>query len=360
MRRKTGSFWEWLREDLKISGFIALGIMTGTLGMYPLPWILRISLALFAAALSALVFSSVLALAQAFVFPRLKFPSFLLSVFATAATYLVIILIAVPSCIVISVCVATGIPPWHSGPWKVAVGFLDPAPVAVAFLMMVVITFVLMVSNKLGPGVLMNWMLGRYYRPREEDRVFLFIDLRDSTPLGEQLGDLRFSRLIQMFFEDISGPIRETKGEVSHYIGDEAVVCWPLARGLKGANCIRCFFLAQEAVERNRAVYLREFGVVPGFKAGAHCGSVVATQVGEIKSEIVFHGDVLNTTARIQGTCNEAGADFLVSETLWRAVGPCPGYAFLDTGVWELKGKGHGANLYAVSKTPGLADGRDP
>jgi adenylate cyclase len=35
-------------------------------------------------------------------------------------------------------------------------------------------------------------------------------------------------------------------------------------------------------------------------KAGAHVGRVVATEVGTIKSEIVFHGDVVNTTARVQ------------------------------------------------------------
>lgn len=353
MRRKSAGYWEWLREDLKISTTFSLVMMVGSMGMYPLPWIVRISLALLSALLSSLTFAAVLAVAQTFVFPRLKFPSFLLTVLVTALTCLGIVMTAVPACIVISVCLASGVPPWNPGPWQVAFRFLDPVQVTVAFAGMVAITFSFMVSKKLGPGVLRNWMLGRYYRPREEARVFLFIDLRDSTPLGEQLGDLRFSRLIQKFFEDISDPIRETKGEVSHYIGDEAVVCWPVARGLKDANCVRCFFLAQEAIGSQREAYLKEFGLVPSFKAGAHLGNVVATQVGEIKSEIVFHGDVLNTTARIQGACNEAGADFLVSEALVEALGACPAVEFTDVGPWELKGKGQSIRLFSVAPASG-------
>jgi adenylate cyclase len=55
---------------------------------------------------------------------------------------------------------------------------------------------------------------------------------------------------------------------------------------------------------------------VPGFKAGLHGGKVVTTQVGDIKSEIVYHGDVLNTAARIQELCNVYGSKLLVSDTL--------------------------------------------
>jgi hypothetical protein len=50
------------------------------------------------------------------------------------------------------------------------------------------------VSRKLGPGVFLNWLFGYYQRPRTETRVFMFLDMRDSTKLAESLGDLSLPR----------------------------------------------------------------------------------------------------------------------------------------------------------------------
>jgi adenylate cyclase len=69
--------------------------------------------------------------------------------------------------------------------------------------------------------------------------------------------------------------------------------------------------------------------------------------VGEIKSEIVFHGDVLNTMARIEGLCNSLGADLLVSEELVRQL-PSTGLELRDCGEQVLKGKEQRVHVYAV------------
>ena len=42
----------------------------------------------------------------------------------------------------------------------------------------------------------------------------------------------------------------------------------------------------------------------------------MAGEIGVVKRDIVFSGDVLNTTARIQSKCNELGVDILVSKFL--------------------------------------------
>ena len=47
-----------------------------------------------------------------------------------------------------------------------------------------------------------------------------------------------------------------------------------------------------------------------------HWGSVTTGEIGELKKEIVFTGDVLNTTSRIQMLCNEYDAQLLVSQQL--------------------------------------------
>ena len=48
------------------------------------------------------------------------------------------------------------------------------------------------VNDLLGPGVLFAFVAGRYYHPRREERILLFIDMRASTAIAERLGEERF------------------------------------------------------------------------------------------------------------------------------------------------------------------------
>ena len=42
--------------------------------------------------------------------------------------------------------------------------------------------FILQVSDKFGQGVLISFfLLGKYHRPKEDDRIFMFMDLKSST-----------------------------------------------------------------------------------------------------------------------------------------------------------------------------------
>jgi len=203
-------------------------------------------------------------------------------------------------------------------------------------------------GRKIGLRALGRLMLGYYNQPVEEKRLFLFVDLKDSTTLAEQLGNLRYSAFIRDFFLDMGAPIAATRGEVYQYVGDEVVVTWEWPAGLKQARCLRCFFAMQQAVERRRAYYLREYGVVPTFKAGLHGGLVVATQVGDIKTDLVFHGDVLNTTARIQAQCNALQSRLLVSATVLEALGPQLPYQVRPLGAFTLRGKNQLVDLFDV------------
>ena len=49
---------------------------------------------------------------------------------------------------------------------------------------------------------------------------------------------------------------------------------------------------------------MSKYGETPIFNAGMDAGVVTVTEIGDIKRDLAFHGDVLNTAARIQGLCN--------------------------------------------------------
>jgi adenylate cyclase len=203
-----------------------------------------------------------------------------------------------------------------------------------------------LISRKLGRGVLWNWITGKYHKPRQEERVFMMADLNSSTSIAERLGDMRFSELLKDFFGDVGEAIADTGGEVSHYVGDEVVISWPLKRGLSGARCVQCAWLARQNIEKRASYYQTKYGYIPTFKAGIHAGTVVVTEVGDQKSEIVFHGDVLNTTARIENACKEAGTYLLLSAAVAQMLVKHADVELLPAGAFNLRGKESRVELF--------------
>lgn len=106
------------------------------------------------------------------------------------------------------------------------------------------------------------------------------------------------------------------------------------------------------ALQKRADWYNRTFGVAPTFKAGLHLGEVTTGEIGALKKEIIFTGDVLNTTARIQSLCNQYDVDILVSEDLLEELNLGNQYQITSLGIAELKGKEEKMELYAVEDTP--------
>ena len=219
---------------------------------------------------------------------------------------------------------------------------------SVAFVM----NAVLRIRSLVGGRVLMNFLLGRYHRPVREQRVFLFLDLADSTRLSEELGDMRVQSLIGRFFFDIARPIAEYGGETHRYIGDEVVVTWPFSAATKDARCLKCVFAIQQLMAAQSPSYEADFGVVPQFRVGMHGGSVVAGEVGDDKREIVYFGDTVNTAARLQSLCKEKERDFLVSGDLLAAMTLPPEAEAQYIGETALRGKAKSLKVYALSRGP--------
>jgi adenylate cyclase len=215
-----------------------------------------------------------------------------------------------------------------------------------------VFVFILDVNTLLGQNALLNFITGRYYAPRVESRVFLFIDMEGSTGLAERLGPLAFHRLVNRFVDDLTQPIVAARGEIHRYIGDELIATWKLEDGIASARCIAACFGAMDRLADRAPDYRREFGAAVAVRAGLHCGPVVTGEMGSVKREIVFLGDTVNTTARIQELCRETGERVLASADLIDRLKLPPGIAKRSLGDLRLRGKGEDLALYALTKTP--------
>lgn len=176
--------------------------------------------------------------------------------------------------------------------------------------------FTLQVNDKFGQGTLWNIIRGKYHFPQKEKRIFMFVDMQSSTTIAERLGNERYHALLKDFFADITDAIIYNKGQIYQYVGDEVVITWDMKNGLDANHCIRCFFDMREAIQAKADYYRAQYGVVPDFKAGMHYGEVVAGEIGIIKKDITFSGDVLNTAARLQEKCKEFGVHILSSDEL--------------------------------------------
>ena len=149
-------------------------------------------------------------------------------------------------------------------------------------------------------GELFRFLTGGYRYPKEEARIFLFADMVGSTTLAEQLGNMRYSSLVRECLRDTSEAILAWGGDVYQFAGDGVIVTWQRENGLKNAGCIQCFFEMVAELEKRANTYQERYGTVPKLRGGIHGGEVVTTWVGEAKKELAFHGDALNTTARIE------------------------------------------------------------
>ena len=162
------------------------------------------------------------------------------------------------------------------------------------------------------------------------------------------MGHTKYFQLIKAYYADMTNPILETEGEIYQYVGDEIVVSWPEAKGLHKSNCIECFRKIENELERKKNIYLKLFGLVPSFKAGLHIGEVTTGEIGIIKKDIIYTGDVLNTTARIQAECNNYNAKLLLSNEILEKLPLENTFSFTKIGNLRLRGKMEEIKLYRV------------
>ena len=228
---------------------------------------------------------------------------------------------------------------------------LDTHPIKSTMVWSIIVAMtqlMIQVDIKFGQGVFKDIAMGKYHTPKEEQRVFMFLDINSSTSIAERLGDETYHRMLRDFFADITNPILENHGSIYQYVGDEVIVSWEYRNGIEDAASVNCFFDLKNHIQEQREKYLKKYGLVPSFKAGIHCGDVVVGEVGIIKRDITYSGDVLNTTSRIQGMCKQFNEEVIVSEDLISRIGLASKFTTALLGSIKLRGKEKELSLSSI------------
>ena len=208
-----------------------------------------------------------------------------------------------------------------------------------------VASFIRTIIEKFSPRQFFKLISGRYRFPVQEERVFLFIDLKSSVTYAERLGHQRYSELLQECFYDLDESVIRYDGEIYQYVGDEVVVTWPLDKGIDQGKCVKCFLDFDRRIQHRKEFYLEHFDALPEFKAGVHGGLLTAVEIGSQKKEIAYHGDVINAASRIQGACNKLKQRFLISADLAARLQTI---GLIDVGELSLRGRQTKMKLLAV------------
>lgn len=218
--------------------------------------------------------------------------------------------------------------------------------IQLAFSMLLTLFYV-EVSEHLGHSVLTNFVTGRYHHPKSEIRIFMFSDMKSSTQIAETLGHNTYFQFLASYYNDLSDAILQHKGEVYQYVGDEIVLTWPNTTNNYAKLSLDCFFAMKRDLAQRQSHYLDQYGVFPDFKAAIHLGEVTTGEIGALKKDIFFTGDVLNTAARLQSECQTFNVDLLVSNALVERVASDT-YTFEGLGSVQLKGKAKEVEVFSV------------
>ena len=203
--------------------------------------------------------------------------------------------------------------------------------------------------HQIGHGPLGKIMMGYYQKPREENLIFIFLDLQSSSKFAEILGHEKYSYFIQDCFRFLTNPIIVSRGRVYQFVGDEVVVTWNANKLRNYKRAVDFFYFYKDELQRQKEYFETKYGLQPVFTASINTGEVMATEVGEIKKEIAFHGDVLNTAARIQKQCKRYRKNILVTRNFAsQLISAKTDYKIKYVDIVKFPGKERIAKIYEV------------
>ena len=185
--------------------------------------------------------------------------------------------------------------------------------------MFLIVSSTTTVTEFLGRGFFSDMVLGRYHRARQEEKIFLFIDLRSSTALAECLTPVKFYDLLNDFLFVVEQCCQYYGGQIYKYLGDGVIAVWPAKPDNfpRAVNAMKD--IETEIAEQNQA-FRSKYGQALELTAGLHSGKILVGELGSFRKEIGYWGDTINTTQRIQAACKEKGITNLCSEEFYKGL----------------------------------------
>lgn len=213
----------------------------------------------------------------------------------------------------------------------------------------VLTNFARLVSFKIGRGILTDFFLGQYHQPKQRERVFVFIQVTNAEVVLRNSKIEAYHQFINKLFREISIIAMRHNGYVYEYVDDQVILYWRCNRNDWPDAVINFYHEVLQSLKAQEVYFTRIYNLVPSLQWGAHGGKVIQAEIGEIKTEIVFHGDVLNTAARIAALERADSNALIFSQYIFDCMQKKEGVNISPVGTIELRGKLQPVSLYSVS-----------
>jgi adenylate cyclase len=182
------------------------------------------------------------------------------------------------------------------------------------------------------------------------DITVLFMDVRNFTPLSETLSPQETVRFLNILHGALSMPVLESEGTLDKYIGDSIMAFWNAPLDVddhprRAAEAALGMSAALAELNRTDAFGLgpdRPVSIGIGINTGIACVGNMGTFRRLNYSAV---GDTVNTAARIESACKEAGAEILLSE---ETASRLTGFRTRFAGNINLKGKSTAKKVFAL------------
>ncbi len=198
---------------------------------------------------------------------------------------------------------------------------------------------------------LLSHSMGKIIKPQLTQRGFMFIDLNEATTIAERLGSEKYANLLRDCFRLLNELVAFTPFEVYQYVGDEAVITWKESTPNADLTALHLFFDFKAYLLENQPLFTASYQLQPRFKCAVHSGSVVQSEIGREVKHLVYHGDVLNTTARLLSQCHDYQTDFIISKhTIKNKENVSQSFDLQAVTYANLKGKENSVNAYLITE----------
>ena len=184
---------------------------------------------------------------------------------------------------------------------------------------------------------------------REQRIVVMFIDLRDSTRLGEGRLPYDVVFILNQFFAEMWAALEETGGHYAQFAGDGLMALYGLESDI-ATGARQALRGAAEMARRLSNLNARLAGELAEplrIGIGIHCGDAIVGTMGPPKSpNLSAVGDNVNVAARLESQSKTLRCTLVVSTALARAAGvDLSGHPLHEA---ELRGRGASVQVHAV------------
>ena len=151
----------------------------------------------------------------------------------------------------------------------------------------------------------------------EQEVVCMFVDMRGSTRMGEQILPYDVVYILNQFFNELSVALIDTSGHYAQFAGDGLMALYGLREEGMQKGSRDALSGAQEMFRRLDLLNKRikpEFDITIQMGIGIHAGTAIVGRMGPPQSPLLTAiGDNINIAARLESMTKIEGCDVIVS-----------------------------------------------